>query len=291
MELRQIECFLACCDQRSFTAAARALNMVQSAVSTSVAKLEHELGTRLFDRTPRTLELTETGRAMVEPARTLLNARRDIVDAIETARGEIRGEVIVGNLMTIQSLDLASIFADLHRRHPAVTLQMRQSISGVAGNIAGLRDQTLDVALLAAMTADFPGLTTHLLSAETLVLCTAPDHPLAGQPWRAADFTGIRFIDFPPGWGIRTIADTHFRTRRTVIEVADQIFALELAAKNFGAVLLPRSVAVRSPDIVFAEHADRPVPWVLCIAHDAQRTPSNAARTVIDALRHPPRTD
>ncbi|MTK30458.1 LysR family transcriptional regulator, partial [Nocardia seriolae] len=68
MELRQIECFLACCDHRSFTAAARALHVVQSAVSTSVGKLEHELGVRLFDRTPRTLELTESGRAIIAPA-------------------------------------------------------------------------------------------------------------------------------------------------------------------------------------------------------------------------------
>lgn len=95
MEMRQIECFLACREHRSFTAAARSLNLVQSAVSTSVAKLELELGARLFDRTPRALELTEAGRAMVEPARSMLHARRDIVDAIDLARGQVRGEVVI----------------------------------------------------------------------------------------------------------------------------------------------------------------------------------------------------
>ncbi|MGW4245413.1 LysR family transcriptional regulator [Nocardia sp. NPDC004722] len=284
MELRQIECFLACCDHRSFTAAARALNLVQSAVSTSVAKLEHELGTRLFDRTPRTLELTEAGRAMVAPARSLLRARGDIVDAIEAARGEIRGEVVIGNLMNIHNFDLAGSIAALRQRFPDVTLRMRQSISGMAGNLAGLRDNSLELALLAGRTDQFPGITTHLITAETLVLCTAPEHPLAGKPFRPADLSGARFIDYPPGWGIRAICDELFPTRDPVIEVADQAFAVELAAKNFGVALIPRSVALLSPEVPYAEFAPRPLPWKLCIGHAADRTPSNAARTVIEAL-------
>ncbi|WP_280367371.1 LysR family transcriptional regulator [Nocardia wallacei] len=285
MEIRQIECFLACYERRSFTAAARSMNLVQSAVSTSVAKLEHELDARLFDRMPRALEPTEAGQAMVGPARAMLRARREVVDAIDSTRGQVRGEVVIGNLMNIRALDLAAVIAEMHRRHPAVTLQMRQSTSGVAGNIAGLRDGSLDIALLAGMSDEIPGITTHSVSTETLVLCTAPGHPLAGRRYRADDLDGIRFIDFPPGWGIRTIADELYPNRRPVIEVADQIFALELAAKDFGVVLVPHSVALRFTGVGNSEQAGTPVPWKLSIAHDAQRTPSNAAQTVIDALR------
>ncbi|MFI7666781.1 LysR family transcriptional regulator [Nocardia sp. NPDC049526] len=284
MEMRQIECFLACLEHRSFTAAARSLDLVQSAVSTSVAKLEHELGARLFDRTPRALELTEAGHAMVEPAKAMLRARREVVDAIDTARGQVRGEVVIGNLMNVHTIDLASVIADMHRQYPSITLQMRQSTSGVAGNIAGLRDGSLDIALVAGMFDDLSGITLHPVHPETLVLCTAPTHPLAGRRFRTADLDGVRFIDFPPGWGIRGIADILFPDRRTVIEVADQIFALELAANDFGATLIPKSVATRATGIVYSEAAE-PIPWKLAIAYSARRTPSNAARTVIEALR------
>ncbi|WP_153348583.1 LysR family transcriptional regulator [Nocardia aurantia] len=290
MELRQIECFLACDEHRSFTAAARALNLVQSAVSTSVAKLERELGARLFDRTPHALVLTEAGRAMLDPARSMLRARRDVVDAIDAARGQVRGEVVIGNLMNVYTLDLAGVIADIHRRHPEVTLQMRQSISGVGGNVAGLRDGSLDIALLAGTATELPGITLYPISAENLVLCTAPDHPLAGRPFRAADLDGVRFVDFAPGWGVRGIADTLFPARHPVIEVADQFFALELVAKDFGVTLVPRSVAERASGIVCAESAGAPIPWNLVIAHDAQRTPSNAARTFIDAVSPAART-
>lgn len=284
MEIRQIECFLACQEHRSFTAAARSLNLVQSAVSTSVAKLEHELGARLFDRTPRGLELTDAGRAAVTPARTMLRARLEITDGIDRSRGQVRGEVVVGNFMNIHTLDMASIIADLHVRYPEVTLQMRQNISGVRGNIAGLRDGSLEIALVAGMSEEIPGLTLYPISSESIVLCTAPGNPLAGRPFEAADLEGVRFIDFAPGWGIRGVADALFPGRRSVIEVADQIFAMELAAKDFGVLLLPRSAAAVSDSIVRAERAGTPIPWHLSVAHDARRTPSNAARTVIDAL-------
>ncbi|WP_067692205.1 LysR family transcriptional regulator [Nocardia jejuensis] len=287
MEIRQIECFLACCEHRSFTAAARSLNLVQSAVSTSVAKLEHELGARLFDRTPRLLELTEAGRAMIGPARAMLRARRDTLDAIDATRGLVRGEVVLGNLMNIHTFDLAGVIATLHERYPEVTLRMRQSITGVAGNIAGLRDGTLDIALLNGTTTEIPGITLYPIAQETLVLCTPPDHPLARRPFHPDDLTDVRFIDFAPGWGIRAVADSHFPTRRPVIEVADQTFALELAAKGFGVTLSARSVAERAPGIVCTELANTPIPWKLTVGHDSQRTPANAARTVIDALRHP----
>ncbi len=285
MELRQIECFLACREAGSFTAAARSLNLVQSAVSTSVAKLERELGARLFDRTPRGLELTETGRAISGPATSMVRARREVTDAIAAARGEVRGEVVIGNLMNIRSLDLAAVLADMHRRYPALTLQMRQSIAGVRGNIAGLLEGSLDIALLAGSADEIPGLCLYPILEETLVLCVRPDHPLAGRPFPPGALAGTRFIDYPPGWGIRSIADERFPLRRTVIEVADQEFALELTAQDFGVTLVPRSVAERWTGLVRIEPADGPIPWKLAVAHDAQRTPSYAAHTVIETLR------
>ncbi|UGT63497.1 LysR family transcriptional regulator [Nocardia asteroides] len=284
MELRQIECFLACREHGSFTAAARSLSMVQSAVSASVAKLERELGARLFDRTPRALLLTEAGAAVVEPALEMLRARRAIGDGVAAARGEVRGEVVLGNLLNIHLIDLAGVLAGLHRRYPAVTVRMRQSAAGAAGNLAGLREGSLDLALLVGVSAELPGITRYPLAEESVVLCTAPGHPLAGRPFRPAELDGERFIDFPPGWGTRTVADAVLPLRRPVIEVAEQAFALELAAKGFGVVLVPRSVAAVAPGIRYGERAGAPIPWHLTVGHAAGRTPTNAARTVLTAL-------
>ncbi|AUA07991.1 HTH-type transcriptional regulator TfdS [Streptomyces malaysiensis subsp. malaysiensis] len=72
MDLRQMEVVVAVADTGGFTAAARRLHVVQSAVSGTVRALERELGTPLFDRTTHRVALTPAGEAFVPAARTAL---------------------------------------------------------------------------------------------------------------------------------------------------------------------------------------------------------------------------
>ncbi|MGV9714262.1 LysR family transcriptional regulator [Gordonia sp. NPDC003424] len=285
MELRQLDYFLACCEQGTFTAAARSLHVVQSAVSTAVAKLERELGERLFDRTSTVLVLTDAGRAVIEPARAAQRARADVFDAISGVRGDIRGEVAVGALVNVVSIDLASAFAEVHRRHPGITIAMRQNPRGSAGNIVGVRSGTLDLAFLGAYPTAIAGITVHRLASEPLVLVCAPDHPLAqAGSFATVDLVDERVIDHPPGWGTRAVVDREIPRRRTVIEVADQTFGMSLAAKGFGVTLAPLSVARTQSEATIVPCSDKQLTWGISIAHSAERTPSNAARAVLDAV-------
>ncbi|MEP9414548.1 LysR family transcriptional regulator [Gordonia sp. VNQ95] len=286
MELRQLEYFLACCDTGTFTAAAKSLHVVQSAVSSSVAKLEKEVGARLFDRTTTALVLTEAGQAIVEPARAALRARSEIVEAIGALRGDISGHVSVGALINIATIDLAEAFGEVHRRHPGITIAMRQNQQGSAGNVRGIRDGTLDLALLGGLPDQVPGVVAHRLAAEPLVLVGSPDHPLmqAGS-FSVADLADERTIDFPPGWGTRAITDRHVPNRRSVIEVADQDFGIQLALNGFGLSLVPVSVVAGHPRARPAHCRDADLTWVISIAHSATRTPSTVARAVLDIVR------
>lgn len=80
MELRQLEYFVAVAEQMHFGRAATALSIGQPAVSQQVARLERELGCRLFDRSSRTLRLTAAGSRFLPAARAVLAA-------VEHARG------------------------------------------------------------------------------------------------------------------------------------------------------------------------------------------------------------
>lgn len=72
MDLQQLEQFVAVAEERNFTRAARRCHMAQSAVSTSIRALEHELGAPLFIRTTRRVELSETGQALLPEAQRVL---------------------------------------------------------------------------------------------------------------------------------------------------------------------------------------------------------------------------
>src|SRR5690625_7283366 len=90
MELHQMRYVLAVAHARSFTRAAEACHVVQSALSQQISKLERELGVPLFSRSSRRVELTAAGAAFVPWARTTLDAeigRASCRDSISVAAG------------------------------------------------------------------------------------------------------------------------------------------------------------------------------------------------------------
>lgn len=83
MNLREIECFIAVADELHFGRAARRLHLAQPSVSESVRSLERQVGGPLFDRTSRSVVLTDLGRAFLGDAR---DAYGDLVAAFDRAR-------------------------------------------------------------------------------------------------------------------------------------------------------------------------------------------------------------
>src|SRR5919108_1111767 len=88
MELRHLRYFIAVAEEHSFSGAANRLRVAQPALSKQIRDLEIELGTVLFERGPRGVHLTASGRAfLVEARHTLDNASR----AVASARGAAAG--------------------------------------------------------------------------------------------------------------------------------------------------------------------------------------------------------
>src|ERR1700739_2530235 len=98
MELRQLATFVAVAEEGSFTRAADRLHVVQSAVSAGVRKLEDELATSLCDRSTHHVKLTDSGRALLPAARATLAAAQAARDAVDEARGGLRGGVVLGTV-------------------------------------------------------------------------------------------------------------------------------------------------------------------------------------------------
>ena len=127
IKLRRIEVFMAVIENGSFSAAAHALEIAQSAVSISIKELEKELGTQLFIRTSRKVELTESGRLLKERAAPvmslLLNVKSEIKDLENLAIGQLR---IAAPAMVTQ-FALSQILPQFMARYPNIHIKVSQA--------------------------------------------------------------------------------------------------------------------------------------------------------------------
>ena len=129
MELRQIRYFIHVASLRSFTKAARALNVAQPALSRHIQSLEDELRTQLLFRTTRGVVPTDAGSALLRMGESLLAFVEQMREEVSRAADVPSGNVIVGMPQSI-SLALAPLLMEECRsRLPMVRLRVTEGLS------------------------------------------------------------------------------------------------------------------------------------------------------------------
>jgi DNA-binding transcriptional LysR family regulator len=146
MELQQMRYVVAVAETSNFTRAAEQCLVVQSALSHQIARLERELGAKLFDRTSRRVRLTPAGEAFLPAARQALDAAERARAEVAAAAGEIRGRLAIGAIPTVAAVDLPAALKQFHLRHRQVRISLRSGAS--EDLIEGVRQGTLDAAFL-----------------------------------------------------------------------------------------------------------------------------------------------
>ncbi len=289
MELRQLEVFVAVAEERSFTRASDRLHLVQSAVSAAVRSLEKELATSLFDRTTRTVAITDAGAALLPEARTVLAAAALARDSVEQTKGGLRGKVRLGIMQAWAHprLSVPAMISAFQRDHPLVELSVRH-VGGSRVLAEALRSGDVDIGILSLPEAA-PGLALTELSSEPMVLACAVDHRLAGiGRISLSELAEETFVDAPPSWGTRLATDRAFARAgadRTVrFEINETATIVEFVRAGAALALLPQSLTVGLPDLVTAQIEGEPILFRTLLAVPTQRRQTAAARTLADAM-------
>src|SRR2546429_7260806 len=127
MDLRQLQHFVVLADESHFTRAARRVNIVQSALSSSIRSLEAELGTDLFERSTRRVKMTAAGRALYEKARTVLAGAREAREEVVAGLGLKRGVPVIGaGENPGDFLDLPRPIGAFHAALPDIDIPLQQ---------------------------------------------------------------------------------------------------------------------------------------------------------------------
>ena len=245
MELRQLEHFLVVVREGSFTAAAGKLYMVQSSLSASLLSLERELSSDLFIRGRRGAELTDAGRALLEPARKALAALQDVRDAVAEVSGLRQGTVRIACMPAgvPGNLDLGPTIRLFRREHPAV--EVRLVPADARSMMTLVADGDVDFALTPATSDMGPRLSFHTLVCTELAVVCPPDHRLAGaRDIDPSELFDELIIDLPRSWESRQLFDgvlqEHGLKRRASVEVDDWAGALAMVHRGTGISYGPR---------------------------------------------------
>jgi len=116
-----IECFVRSAEVGSFAEAARRLSLTPAAVGKSVAKLEAKLGVRLFQRSTRSLTLTEAGHRFLGEVSTSLHTIQNAVANLASAEGQPTGTLKVSMGTVFGRLYVVPLLGEFLRRFPAIT--------------------------------------------------------------------------------------------------------------------------------------------------------------------------
>lgn len=249
MELQQLRYVLAVAETRNFTRAAQQCFVVQSALSHQIARLERELGARLFDRTSRRVRLTPAGEAFLPAARQALDAADRARAEVAAVSGEIRGRLAIGTIPTVTAVDLPAALKDFHVRHPQVRITLR--VGGSEPLTEQVRQGTMDIAFLGLPRSARPkGVESRVVARGELVAVVTPDHPLATET--QVDLRRLAnevFVDFSAGTAGRAQSDEAFAAAGVAREVAFEVTTPELLVR-----LVRLGLAVGMLPAAFATH-------------------------------------
>ena len=280
---------VAVAETRSFTRAAERCLVVQSALSHQIARLEMDLGAKLFERTSRRVRLTPAGEAFLPAARLCLHAAERATAEVAAAVGEVRGRLAVGLIPTVAAVDLPGALREFRERYPHVRVSLRAGASEEL--VDQVKQGAIEVAFLGLPTTARPeGVESRELARDRLVAVVAPGHPLAGEP--SVDLRRLSsevFVDLPANTAGRAQSDQAFAaaglSRDVAFEVTTAYLTSRLVEANLGVAMLPSAYVPQLTGVVTVEIADAPARVEYVIWSRAGRTP--AATAFLDILNVP----
>lgn len=183
--LMGIEVFARVVERKSFSAAARCLGLTTSAVSKQVSRLEASLGTRLLNRTTRSLSLTEAGATFYGRCVRILAEISAAEEAVGQLRERPRGTLRVSAPMSFGQLHVAPAIPEFLARYPEIRIDMT-----LDDRFVDLVEEGFDLAIRIARLPDST-LVARKLASSRRVVCGSPSYlSQHGVPEHPRDLAG-----------------------------------------------------------------------------------------------------
>ncbi|MBM3397111.1 MAG: LysR family transcriptional regulator [Betaproteobacteria bacterium] len=302
MELRQLRYFVRVVELGSISRAALDLNLVQSALSQQITRLEGELCTRLLQRSPQGVTPTEAGVAFFREAQLTLRHAEQATRAAQQAR--LTGTVSVGLAPTTAAVLGLPLMQAMRERYPDVRLHMVESLSGHLSAMLNARQLDLAVLFDLPMGASQSAQAARRWSVQPLIeediFLIASRSSRKPQSPERLKMTQLRdeSLILPTGpHGLRSALNAAFArakvTPKVVMEMDSLAMLMDAVSAGLGATLQPWAAVARMRhglDLLYmariADHQVSRVNWLCGLSDDELSPAALATRVVIgDCVR------
>lgn len=263
MELRHLRYFVSVADEFSFTAAAYRLRVAQPSLSQQVRDLERQVGTALFVRTSRKVELTAAGVAFLDQARAILaQAGQAAEQARAIGLGQV-GSLDIGLTGSVLLGPLGPLVAAFGARFPRVAVRLHEM--SPREQQAALRARRTDISFLRRPAED-PELIDELGWPETVALALPEGHGLAARQriplplLREESFVSLRLEDSRFAQYLRECCVEAGFLPRISQQVVEAYSLTSLVAAGLGVALVPDCVQTLSRSGVIYRPLEEPAP-------------------------------
>jgi len=223
------------------------LHLTAAAVNQQILNLEQLVGTPLFDRLPRGVQLTSAGEIMVASVR---RSQRDFDNALSQVgdlRALRRGHINLGVSHSSAEYMIPEVMESVMDSHPGLTFSVRSGNGETL--LRWVANGEVDVAYCLRRPMP-PGVEEVRAWPQNLGVVTAPGHPLAlrRKPLRLRDCLDFPLVLMAPDMELRVLADRidprHARQGRPMVETSSVPMVRSLVARGDGvAFLIPENVA------------------------------------------------
>ena len=239
IKLQDLHVLMAVVQTGSMNKAAVLLNTGQSAISRSIAELEHAVGVRLLDRNPQGVEPTQYGRALLDGGAAVFDDLRQALKTIEFLADPTAGEVRIGSSALLAASFVSAVVERLSSRYPRITFHL------VTGHVEAMHRELSERNVDFLIARRFGPIADERLDFEFLfddsfVVAAGVHHPCARRrKIELAELVNEAWVLPPPGSVIASVVMEAFRTRgldyprTTVVTESSEVRTSLLATGRF----------------------------------------------------------
>lgn len=290
MDVRDLQIFLSVAKHLNYTRAGEEINLSQPSVSVRMQRLEHDLGTKLFEQLGKKIALTEAGNLLIPFANRVIGMMNDARDSIAELQGLERGSLRIGASTTPGMYVIPRAIAEFKQLHPKI--QTHLSVKDTRQIEEGILKNEYDLGFVGGhLVGD--DLEVEQWMTDDLILIVPLGHRLATKSTvTPRDLASEKFIIREQGSATRMVVSTHFKrcgiTSDAVMEMTNPE-SIKKAVQNGLGVAFISAFAVetelQAKTLVAVKVKNLEIHRQLRIVHRKNKHLSRAAQTFIEVAR------